>query len=301
MKNLAAITTLIALSSFSTFANEKHKLGVGLNYHLDQESSPSYQFSYQWQFSESFEFETRYVDSGDIEIKQNELTLLGDYSQFSLGANFIKRYNESLSLKFGTGLGFITSSANETLIQKQSMAPYLMISANYQFNRNLAIEFGQFSHFNKDVIDTHHSIFLSLNYTFGDKYVRSLFSSQEASEPKQQQEQVIETLKQPPQPESPKKTHSTKEVVQNNDTKASSVTEHHWFVQFGAFNNRGNAEKSLVVLRASVENIPLSIINHKQYYRIVSKAFNSKQRAEDLATMLKSQHSLTGYVTQLKP
>ena len=167
MNKLPIILLISFLLPFSIHAQDTHKAGIGFNYHLDQDNGPGYQIFYQWQFSESFEFESRYIVNSDIKLQSNEADIFANYDQFSLGANFIKRYNNELSIKAGTGLGFVTTSSNESVIEKQTMAPYLMFAASYKFTNDFSIEFGQFTHFNSEMLQTNHSIFLSVSYQFG--------------------------------------------------------------------------------------------------------------------------------------
>ena len=111
-------------------ANETHRVGASINYHLDQESSSGYGAFYQWQFAESIEFEANYIQSNDILLEKNDYNVKGDFTQFLLGANFIKQFNENLAIKAGSGISYVTTSSNEFLVEKQSIAPYLKLSAN---------------------------------------------------------------------------------------------------------------------------------------------------------------------------
>lgn len=294
------IFSAIILASLSsvTYANEQHKLGFGLNYHLDQESSPGYQLNYQWQFGESFELESRYLNSNDINITKSNVTTFGHYSQFSIGANFIKQYNNDLSVKAGTGLGFITTSSNELLVEKQQIAPYLMLAANYQVTDRISIEMGQYSYFNNNVLDTNHSVYLnfmvnfgegSSNYTVVKKTNRSKATSTATPiHAIKHNKKLVKAMR-------------PSVVEQNNDVSAAKTSATaRWFVQLGAYNNLANTEKSLKSFNKTLSKSTFSIKNYKGYYRIISQPFNTKQRADDYADMLKYQYSIAGYVTQLK-
>jgi len=286
MKKLFIYSTFILLSSINVSANELHKFSAGLNYHMDQDSSPGYHLSYQWKFSESVEFESRYLISNDIKIIENSGNIIGDFSQLSIGANFIKQYNNELLIKAGTGLGFISTSSNETLVKKQAMSPYLLLAANYQLTDQIAVELGQYSHFNNQSLDTNHSIYLNIVFNFGQS--SNSYTPQETSS------------------KSVKPITSTITTVQEEDNAAASPsiqkveTSPSWIVQLGAFNNLTNAQKSLIAFDVNKDDLVLSIVEYNGYYRIISQKFSSKQRADDCATMIKSTLSLTGYVTQFK-
>jgi hypothetical protein len=295
MNKLTIIFLVIVLLPFSVFAQNSHKVGAGLNYHLDQENGPGYHIFYQWQFGESFEFETRYFYNNDIIIKSNDDDVFANYDQFSIGANFIKRYNSDLSIKAGTGLGFIISSSNESVIEKQTMAPYIMLAATYKLTKDLSIEFGQFTHFNSELVDTNHSLFLSLSYQFGQAYNTY---SQEIQPPEPALRNTTTST-----PRQVRPTVSPDMVKSSNDSKLASAKSTHniplWFVQFGAYNNTGNGQKALLKLQKSYPDIVFNLIKHNNYYRIISSHFESKQRANDYLSMLMNKFSLSGYITQL--
>lgn len=294
MKKLTIIFLVSVLLPFSLSAQNTHKAGVGLNYHLDQEDGPGYHMFYQWQFGESFEFETRYFDNSDIHLKNNELDVFANYSQFSIGANFIKRYNKDLSLKAGTGLGFVVNSSNEAVIEKQ-MSPYIMLAATYKLTKNLSLEFGQFSHFNSEIIDTNHSLFLSLSYQFGQSF-NNYTPEERTPEPT-----LRTTTTETPNQVRP----SVAPVLVEQTTKSSKqpirpvINKPFWYVQFGAFSNISNGQQSLVKLQHSYPNIHFQLVNANNYFRIISHHFQSKQRANDFINMIMTNYSLNGYVTQL--
>jgi len=289
----------ISLTSFSIYAQNTHKVGLGLNYHLDQKSNPGYQVNYQWQFAHSYELEARYLNSSDIEITHNKQNIIGDYSQFSLGANFIKRYNKNLSFKAGTGLGFITSSSNKNLVASQTMAPYVKLAASYQLTKQSQIEIGQMSAFNNDNLATNHSVYLAFNYQFGSP--SRLFQQSTANNDANAQVEQQSASSQPasaPQPTviRPTITQVSPTPTVNNDSFIAG-----WYIQFGAYQNRSNANKRRTHLQVNHPSLVFSLIDHKQYYRIVSQRFLMKQRADDYIDMINSQYSLKGYVTQLEP
>ncbi|MEW6989576.1 SPOR domain-containing protein [Colwelliaceae bacterium 6441] len=291
MKNLFIPLSLTLLLSTFTFAEETHKVGVGLNYQLDQDSSPGTHLFYQWQFAESFEFESRYFDNNQIKLQTNDTDIFANYDQFSIGANFIKQYNRDLSIKAGTGLGFVTSSSNELVVEKQSISPYFMLSATYKFSKNVAIEFGQFSHFNSQLLDTNHSLFLSFSYHFGQSFIDF-----QAPAPKPALIISNQNTQAKPIVEQASTTKTTTHPV-NNINKQHKTPE--WFVQLGAFINVNNAQKTINQLQKTYPQINFSLINYNNYYRIITGGFASKQRADDYAQLIKTQDNLTGYVLKI--
>jgi len=288
----------ISLTSFSILAQNVHKVGLGFNYHLDQKSNPGYQITYQWQFSQSYELEARYLSSSDVEITKNEQNILGDYNQFSLGANFIKRYNKNLSLKAGTGLGFVTSSSNKNLVASQTMAPYVKLAASYQLTKQSQIEIGQINAFNNDNLSTNHSVYLAFNYQFGSPS-RLFQQAMESNDTNTQVEQQTKTQSPTPYQEinsRPINRQITSEAKISQDNFIAG-----WYIQFGAYQNRHNANKRRAQLQTIYPSLAFSLLKHKQYYRIVSQRFLMKQRADDYIGMINSQYSLKGYVTKLEP
>lgn len=295
MNKLTNIFLVGVLLPFSVFAQDTHKVGAGFNYHLDQENGPGYHLFYQWQFGESFEFETRYFDNNDILLQSNDNDVFANYDQFSIGANFIKRYNSDLSIKAGTGLGFITASSNEDVIEKQTMAPYIMLAATYKLTKDLSIEFGQFTHFNRELIDTNHSLFLSLSFQFGSRF--SEYTPQSQPKAPALRETTTETPRQVRPTVAPTVVKSIKEVPAV--TKPLIANKPFWYVQFGAYKDVTNGEKSLMRLQQAYPNISFRLVNYNNYYRIISHHFDSKQRADDYVNIIRNNYNLSGYITQL--
>mgnify|MGYP000271214107 CR=1 FL=1 len=296
MKKLTIGFIVSAFLPFSIFAQDTHKVGVGFNYHLDQENGPGYHLFYQWQFGESFEFETRYFDNNDIVLQSNESDVFANYDQFSIGANFIKRYNSDLSIKAGTGLGFVVSSSNEMVIEKQTMSPYIMLAATYKLTKNLSMEFGQFSHFNSELLDTNHSLFLSLSYQFGQRYNSSPMIESTAPAPTLRKTTTTNPSQVRPTV-APERVKST--TVNKAPAKTLIANKSLWFVQFGAYNNAANGQMALSKLQNAYPSIAFNLINHNNYYRVISHNFESKQRADDYVNMLMNNYNLSGYITQL--
>jgi hypothetical protein len=291
---LIAIVSLISLAiTTQSFASDLHKIGASIDYHLDQESAPGYGAFYQWKFGESIEFEVNYIQSNDIEITNNDNVIAGDFSHLLLGANFIKQYNDELSLKAGTGLGYVTTSSNEFLIEKQTIAPYIKLSANYQINDQFSVEVGQLSHFHKNELSTNHSVFIGFAFQFGSatQYQPQLNEASQqirhAAQPviAQQPQTIVESHVVAP----------TQEIAEPVMAKPAAT----WFVQLGAYLNMANAEQALMKFSNQLTSVELIIVQSKGYYRIVCKPLINKQRADDLLDDLNTKYKLSGYVTQL--
>ncbi|GLX78504.1 hypothetical protein tinsulaeT_18440 [Thalassotalea insulae] len=300
MKKQLIPAIVMICATQAALASDIHKFGLGVNYHLDQQSTPGYQAAYQWQFSEAFEFDARLLSSNDIEVEQNEVNIFGDYAQFSIGASFLKRYNDELSIKAGTGLGWTFSSSNKQLIRDSAIAPYLMLAVNYQLTERVSLELGQFSHFNSEAIDTNHSIYFNISIQLGRNNVLfSRFNSN--NQTAMEQSPAVNNT-----PAAVNKTANTRVSAKANSTKiqripqTSTLMPNYWYVQLGAYHQLSNAELAYSEIQHRAPALKLSIIKNNSYYRIISHSFNSKQRAEDYATMIKSQYQLSGYISQFK-
>ncbi len=297
MNKLLIPALMITCGISDALANNNHKFSLGVNYHLEQAQAPGFQVAYQWQFSESFEVDTRLMSSNDIEVNQHSRNIFGEYQQFSIGANFIKSYNQELAIKAGTGLAISFSSSNDQLISNSNLAPYLLLALNYQLSNRISLEFGQLTQFNDGALDTNHSIYLNVGVQFGAaKTATPIFQGNNSNAVKTRQTKV-------PQ-QSEIRTTEVKPKSQLADNKPAARQQfqgtNFWYVQFGAFVQLINAERLLAQLQQLAPELTLSIINDNNYYRIVSDSFVTKQRAEDYTSMIKFRYALSGYVTQFK-
>ncbi|WP_206485917.1 SPOR domain-containing protein [Thalassotalea sp. G2M2-11] len=293
MKKQFILALIFCTSSSNVYATQDHHVGFGFNYHLDQQSNPGFQAAYQWQFSNTFEIDTRLISSNDIEISNNDADIFGDFHRLTIGGNFIKRYNTELDIKAGTGLGFVFSSANNQLISDSAMAPYVMLGIDYQLTQDMVISFGQFSHFNRDQLGTNHSFFINLSISFGSSSPMFSTNSAKSAPPKRPIEQAVT-----PQPKFDSSL-SVKQVENANKETQTVLADKLWYVQLGAFQSLANAQTTLARIQQQAPKLELITKQSKQYYRVLTAGFNSKQRAEDHANMIKYQYSLSGYVTQL--
>lgn len=293
---------LFGLLSFSTsFISQadSHSVSIGIDNHLDQESSTGYHFGYQWRFTDFIEFEARYIAHNTLEVSDNDNNYVADVDRIIAGLNLIKHYNDSLIVKAGLGVSQITSSDNDSFVEQNSIAPYLQLAANYKINQNVAIEFGQQSFFDGDLLDNNHNFYLSVSFTFGEG----------TSQPKQESTNNSAVVNNKNLP----KNASTKNVPSQviNNTKTTANKEHiteaispaqiasFWYVQFGAFKNNTLAKKSLTELRAKHPNLTFDLTTHQGLTKILSSAYLSKDNAKQQMIMLKSRYNLSGFITQL--
>lgn len=286
------------LLSSVVLADDIHKVGASLDYHLDQDSATGYGAFYQWQFGESIEFEANYIQSNDITVEKDQGTTVGDYSHLLLGANFIKNFNEQLSIKAGTGIGYVLTSSNQALIEKQSFAPYLKLSANYQINDQFAVEVGQFTHFQGNDLATNFALFVGVTFQFGAQAPTIIERNNQKISSAQPKVKAVST---PTHTETANKVTAVVNAnkVESKPARTKSTIGKAWFVQLGAFKAQQNAQVVLAKYRM-LANLPkLTIIHSNGYFRVVSMPFTSKQRADDHIDSIAAAYRITGYVTQL--
>jgi len=278
------------LMSSAVIADDVHKVGASIDYNLDQDSASGYGAFYQWQFGESIEFEANYIQSNDISVEKDQGFTLGDYTHLLLGANFIKQFNEQLSIKAGTGVGYVMTSSNQLLVEKQSIAPYIKLAANYQINDQFSVEVGQFTHFQSNELATNFALFVGLTFQFGGQAPTFIERNNQSSRP----------VRAKPTP-TVRKVH--KNIVLEKPVEVKAETEmankSGWFVQLGAYKDKANAQKTLAKLRMLAEIPKLTIIHTDGYFRVVSMPFITKQRADDHIDLIANSYRITGYVTQL--
>lgn len=284
--------------SFSLHAQESHKLGAGVNFHYDQDSAPGYHLLYQWQFNDSFEFETQYISSNELKLTTNEEDFYINFDHITIGANLMKQYDQKLTIKSGVGLSILTSSSNELIAENNSFSPYLSLSASYEVMNNTIINVGQLSQFHGDKLGTNHSLFLSFSYRFG-------LSTYQPKGPKQTKiaPQPKKTMPQAPTPPSTQKpfVNHDENIVEHQEkpTLKPQTSTRNWVVQLGAFSEHKNALALLNRLSKKHHQVTLNIVEYADYFRVVSTSFETKQRAQDHVNMLQLQFALQGYVTRL--
>jgi hypothetical protein len=280
MRTLSFFLVPLIFASFQSFATE-HTIASQINYNSEQDANVGYGIFYQYQFFDSVEFEVKYAQSGDLKVIKDENIIFGDYHSFSSGFNFIKQRTPKLSLKAGLGINTVTTSSNNYLIEKNSIAPYFQISANYKMTDTLSFTLGQTSLFHDDNIGTNHSLFLSMNW---------LFTSQ-TNTPSIQTTKVFSPLPVTPKPVPVKKASITSII----ETPPQYIPQ--WYVQIGAYQKYINAEKMNSNLRDKY-SLVLSVELHNSLYRLLTHSFPDKKSAEEYLDVLQARFQISGFVNK---
>ncbi len=316
------LLTISYLFCSSALANDAHRLGTAIQYHLDQDSAPGFSASYQWQFHESILFDTTYIDSNDITVYDNTDSQSGNYSQLLLGVNFLKQYNDNLYITAGSGIGYVLSSSNQALISEQKISPYVKLAANYAISNNFSVELGQLTHFNSDQLATNHAIFFSVNFRFGDKFSyaqakvnnntsvnnnakdgnanannsANIFTSSNTNS--EQTTTTIASADITPPVQSPlsQSTDNAQAAIVLADKQPAKA---HWYVQFGAYSTADNAKSALQLLSAKAPMAKLAILENKGLFCVVSAAQTSKLQASQHLDLLKASYKIKGFVSQI--
>ncbi|MDO6427633.1 SPOR domain-containing protein [Thalassotalea sp. 1_MG-2023] len=265
---------LSLLLSLSCFAQE-HSLSFGVDYHHQQSSSNGVHLSYQWQFSESFALESRFVDHRTIMIQTNAHQHFIKLKRAMVGVNFIREINNQLNIKAGTGLGYLVHSDKPSLVNKGSVSSYLNVATQFRFTNQLAVEFGQTSYFDNSTLNANHNLYAQVTWLFSH-------SKSAIIKPSSTKRAIKQPLEAPPNP---------------LPINASSQ----WQIQLGAFSQKSYAEVLLAKIKTTVgQNNHWNIIYQNKLHRVVSQQFLEKANAEQFLNMLKSQYSLSGFLRQVK-
>jgi hypothetical protein len=281
MRSVSILYSLLFLFSYKLFAAE-HTIATQINYHSDQDANFGYGIFYQYKFLENFEFEVKYGQSSDLKIVTHDNVILGNYSSLSSGINFIKQRSPKLSLKVGFGLNTVTSSSNSFLLEESSIAPYFQISTNYKVSKKLSLTFGQTSKFHHATLGIDHSLFISMNWLFGNEKLPVFVKTNKTIKPLP----VVEELT--PQIISPR-------PLVDNPLPHSLP---HWYVQIGAYVRNENAQHSITVLQEAYSLI-LNIRLHEKLYRVLSHSFTDKISAEQYLQYLQTHFNLSGFVNKI--
>ncbi|WP_286270749.1 SPOR domain-containing protein [Thalassotalea hakodatensis] len=270
MRTYLLLSLLLSLSCFA----QEHSLSFGVDYHHQQSSSNGVHLSYQWQFSENFAIESRFVDHRTIMIQTNAQQQAIKLKRAMVGVNFIRQINNQLTIKAGTGFGYLIHSDKPSLINKDSVSSYLNLATQFRFTNQLAVEFGQTSYFDHSTLNANHNLYAQVTWLFSDSKSATIKSPS-----------TKRTLKQPL--ETPLK-------------RIAINTSSQWQVQLGAFAQKSYAEVLLAKIKTKIGQKHWSIIYQKKLHRVVSQHFLEKANAEQLLNMLKSQYSLSGFLRQVK-
>jgi len=280
MRTLSTLLLLVFFNPFHVCATE-HTVGSQTNYNSKQDDNLGYGIFYQYKILENIEFEAKYSQSGNLKVVSDEKIILGKYSSFSTGINFMKQRTPKLSLKVGLGINSVTSSSNNFLLEENSISPYFQILTNYKMNESLSLTLGHKTLFHNDAIDTNHSLFISVNWLFGAKAITSLVKSADVVRPLA----VIPTL-------TPIETPAN-----NNIIKKTPQYIPQWYVQIGAYQNFINAQHMNSVLLKN-HSLVLTIQLHNKLYRVLSHSFSDKQNAEEYLDYLQAHFKIKGFVNK---
>lgn len=280
MRNFSILLLSVLFNPFLVFATE-HTVASQINYNSEQDVNVGYGIIYQYKFLENVEFEAKYNRSGDLKVVSDEKIIFGEYSSFSSGINFIKQRSPELSIKVGLGLNTVTTSSNISLIERNSIAPYFQISANYKVTERLSLTLGQTSLFHNDAIGTNHSLFMSVNWLFGTGTNTSSIKTIDVMLPLA----VI-----------PKSVHVTTPPT-NIIIEKSPQYIPQWYVQIGAYQKYINAQHMNSFLLEK-HSLVTSIQLHKALYRLLSHSFSDKKSAEEYLDELQERFQITGFVNK---
>lgn len=280
MRTLSILLLLVLFNPFHVCATE-HTVGSQTNYNSKQDDNLGYGIFYQYKIFENIEFEAKYSQSGDLKVVSDEKIILGKYSSFSSGINFIKQRTPKLSLKVGLGINSVTSSSNSILIEENSISPYFQILTNYKVNESLSLTLGHTTLFHNNAIDTHHSLFISVNWLFGATVNTSLIKSANVVRPLA----AISIL-------NPIKTPATSNIIEETPQYIPQ-----WYVQIGAYQKYINAQHMNSVMLKN-HSLVLSIQLHNKLYRVLSHSFSDKQNAEEYLDYLQANFEIKGFVNK---
>ena len=274
-----------------------HALMPLISFHLKQKSLPGYGLNYRYQYNESFEFDLGIIQSGDLEILQEKTKLSGHYTSILFGTNFLKHYNNDLTIKAGLGLTYTTASSNHQLIKNNQAAPYIKLSAKYRIGPNLNIELGQTTQFNSNQISTNHNVFLGIAWSFGATKSYQ-FSKQKTIIPDDPKQKIVKTEKVTLLATVEKKQAS----IINLSTLNTVDTQ--WYIQLAAYQNIDNANQKLLFLQQLFDSenfkVQLRIVNINDINKlIIVKAYTDKSNARAFAKKINTLFSIEAFITTL--
>ncbi len=261
-----------------------------VSFHLDQKTLPGYGLGYQYRYNDSFEFDIGMIQSNDLEVVQAQQTTFGHYTSIFVGTNFMKTYNDDLTIKAGTGLTYFLSSNNQQLVTNNQVSPYIKISAEYKLNLHLHLEVGQLSTFSKGDIGNNHSIFIGLAWSFGTTNISSLEQKQLGAVNTRVVDKVIEN------------NIITPDRTSLSLNKATKL----WIVQLAAFKNIDRANNMLFSLQKVFDkkgaDIRLTIVKTKNLHKLVtSTGFDNKEDAKVIAKNIDELFGIKSFVTTSSP
>lgn len=264
----------------NALANQQHKLVLGIDRHFEQAQNLGVHLGYQWQFTENLEFETTYLIHDEIKIELNDSQYQGDVSRASIGVNFLKRYNNKISALAGGGISAITKSNNENLVKQGAIAPYFRMAMRYEFSPKFALELGQSSYFDGQILDTNHNVFAQINWQFTGQ------SGQGYKHKKQPHAKAKQVNKE-------KRSQATqaKATVTNDSSQ--------WHCQLGAYSNNKNAMVAKKHWQQRVRDLGLHVLKDDNLYRLLTQGKTTKEDAMKATAMIKSASITPCYYIKL--
>lgn len=289
-------TSIFAIVSINVYADSAHDIGVGVVYHLDQESSSGYQVNYHWLFSPAFEFKASYYDVGSLSLKHEQADQYIDLTRANIGMTFLKPFSEKASIYAGSGVSFITNSSHQQLVDKGA-APYLDLGVRYQLTENLRLDFGQASYFDGDNLGTNHSVFLNIKWRF--------YSDRTVSRPATESKQLHRPAKVAVVAEAKTPLLNKQAPVDKGTnpeiTKVTPIVEPlpivtKVYIQFGVFTKIENATAMKAALTKQLKNNEVYIKESGNRYKVMSRGFEKEEDARQHLAMLKSIHEIDAFI-----
>ncbi|NQZ21286.1 MAG: SPOR domain-containing protein [Colwellia sp.] len=267
----------------------EHTVSTQISYNSEQSSASGYGLIYQYQLIESFEFEAKYLQSGDLQIINDDKIIDGDYHSFSSGINFTKLHHQNLTVKLGFGASLISSSSNNLLIDQDGIYPYFQIAASYKVTDNLSLTFGHSSQFNQAALGTNHSLFISLNWLFSSNarsYSKSLIQKN-AIVSITNNKLAVAVIVQP---------KIISRLSESSKVHARAVSM--WYVQIGAYQQADNAHHKALLLKNN-HSLTFSVSFHNELYRVLSQTFSTKNAALEYLLYLENSFNIQGLVKKI--
>jgi|GEM_PF-1757397 len=294
MRFLLVFFVLFAVSIYSNAA--QHSINPTLLGYLDQDNDPGLAIFYHSPLTDSVELELGYLDSGELEVTEDQDSHFGQYESVLLGTSLLKQYNKQLQLKAGAGVNWPLHSSNQHLIKADSVNPYLKFSARYAINRHFSLEVGQLSQLSSGQLDLHQSLFFGVNYTFGNtpNQVAGGKQSENGARPNQ-----LELSKQITN-KAAEQAKVTKKIAKPAEKDATP----YWTVQVGAFSSLTNADSFIGEIpqqAKTLRNSNFRTIERNGNYLVITGNFVNYSGAKALQEILEKTFRLKGFSKFISP
>lgn len=287
MRKLNFFAFLATICSPFLSSADTHQLGGGVSAHTNQKSGIGYHVNYQWQFSNFIEFSSYYIGHNVIEATTHSNRYTSEVNRLMFGLNLRKFFNQNLTFKAGTGLSSIIKSDNEHLIKKNSIAPYILLAANYSINENIALEFGQQSYFDDDKLDKNHNVYLSILWKFGSRTpsLKNRITESTNTIIDNKSKKIITT--------------TSDTSIAKSELSQAQMPTNNWYIQFGAFAQKMLANSAAKHITTTVPKLEITIKVVDGYHKILSSGYQSKATAQEQLDVLKSRHKLNGFIVNI--